>query len=413
MANCISCGRPLPAVTFGAHSDVCADCRRAAIDAPGYTPSPVARVTAPRARVTTALVGINVAVYLAMALSGISPLSPKPDQVLRWGANWGPLSLGPQPWRIVTANYLHFGLLHILFNMWCLWDLGNLAERIFEPWSYFIIYTLCGISGSLASLWWRPLQGVGAGASGAIFGIAGALIAALYLGKLPFPKTAVQHTLRSLLMFAGYNLFFGAVGAGIDNSAHLGGLAAGLVLGAVLAKKLSEPPAARLRWQFAVFVLAGLGLISTFNYVRRTRGYVVPLAQAVDALSKDKLDDAIRNLEQASARKPNDPMILTQLGGAYIQQDNYAKGVETLQKAAQLQPENSDLLYELGLTELRIGQKDAALAHIQKAAQLDPENPGKQQGLGMAYQAEGKKDEAQAAFQKAKELQGAAKPHTQ
>jgi rhomboid protease GluP len=358
-----------------------------------------------RPRVTTALLAINIAVFIAMTLSGISPMNPQPQQVLRWGANWGPLSLGPQPWRIVASNYLHFGLFHILFNMWCLWDLGSLAERIFEPWSYFLIYTICGISGSLVSLWWRPLQGVGAGASGAIFGIAGALIAALYLGKLPFPKTAVQHTLRSLLMFAGYNLFFGAVGAGIDNSAHLGGLGAGLLLGAVLAKKLTEPPAARLRWQFAVFVLAVLALISSFNYVKRTRGYVVPLAEAADALSKDKLDDAVSGLEQAAARKPNDPAILTQLGGAYIQQQNYAKAAETLQKAVQLQPENSDVQYELGFTLLRLGQKDDALAHIQKAAQLDPDDPGKQQGLGMAYLAKGMQAEAQAAFQKAKDLQ--------
>src|SRR5579871_5496836 len=118
MANCISCGRPLPAITFGQRTDVCADCRRAAVDAPGYQPSPAAGIPAgPRPRVTTALVAINTAVFLAMALSGISPLNPQPQQVLRWGANWGPLSLGGQPWRILTSNYLHFGLLHILFNM--------------------------------------------------------------------------------------------------------------------------------------------------------------------------------------------------------------------------------------------------------------------------------------------------------
>ncbi len=192
MANCITCGRALPAFSFGAPSNVCADCRANAIDVPtGYSPpeQPAARPS-PRARrkapVTRALVGINVAVFVAMALSGVSLSEPTVAELLKWGANYGPLSLGPAPWRLLASNYLHIGLLHILFNMWCLWDLGNLAERVFDPWTYLLTYTLCGVAGSLASLWWHPLV-IGAGASGAIFGLAGVLIAALYLGKLAHP----------------------------------------------------------------------------------------------------------------------------------------------------------------------------------------------------------------------------------
>ena len=94
--------------------------------------------------------------------------------------------------------------------MWCLWNLGRLAERIFDRWTYLLVYTASGIAGSLASLWWHP-QGIGAGASGAIFGLAGGLIAVLYLGKLPIAKEALKPTLRSLVMFAAYNLFFGLV----------------------------------------------------------------------------------------------------------------------------------------------------------------------------------------------------------
>ena len=189
-----------------------------------------------------------------MALAGVSFSEPSTGQLLKWGANWGPLSLGTQPWRMLTSNYLHIGVLHILFNMWCLWDLGSLAERIFDRWTYVLTYTACGLAGSLGSLWWHPLV-VGAGASGAIFGLAGALIAALYLGRLPIPKQAVQHTLRSLVIFAIYNLGFGAVGAGIDNSAHIGGLGCGLALGAILAKHLTSPEDVRATWRRAVFVV--------------------------------------------------------------------------------------------------------------------------------------------------------------
>jgi rhomboid protease GluP len=228
-----------------------------------------------RQPITTTLIGMNVAVFVAMALTGVSPVSPTSVELVKWGANWGPLSLGAEPWRMLASNYVHVGFLHILLNMWCLWNLGLLAERVFDPWTYVLIYTACGLAGSLGSLWWHPMS-VGAGASGAIFGLAGALIAALYLGHLPIPRQAMQGTLKSLLTFAGYNLFFGAVARGIDNSAHIGGLLAGLALGAVLAKHLTAPPEVRDGWRRAVFVAAGVVLVLAFMLVKRVSGNLAP-----------------------------------------------------------------------------------------------------------------------------------------
>jgi rhomboid protease GluP len=223
--------------------------------------------------ITTTLVGMNVAVFVAMVLTGVSPTQPTVPQLLKWGANWGPLSLGAEPWRMLASNYVHVGIIHIALNMWCLWSLGFLAERVFDPWTYVLIYTSCGLAGSLASLWWHPLI-PGAGASGAIFGLAGALIAALYLGHLPISRQAIQGTLKSLLTFAGYNLFFGAVARGIDNSAHIGGLVAGLTLGAVLAKHLTAPPEIREGWRRGVFIAAAVVLLLIFMLVKRSSGGV-------------------------------------------------------------------------------------------------------------------------------------------
>jgi rhomboid protease GluP len=226
--------------------------------------------------ITTTLVGMNVAVYLVMGLMGVNPVNPAPAQLLKWGANWGPLSLGAEPWRMLASNYVHGGIIHIALNMWCLWNLGYLAERIFDPWTYVLTYTSCGIAGSLASLWWDP-RPVGVGASGAIFGLAGALIAALYLGHLPISKEAIRGTLRSLLTFAGYNLFFGALlaGIGVDNAAHIGGLLAGLAIGAVLAKHLMAPPEVRDGWRRGVFIGAAVVLILVFVLVKHLNGNLV------------------------------------------------------------------------------------------------------------------------------------------
>jgi rhomboid protease GluP len=221
--------------------------------------------------ITTTLVGMNVAVFVVMVLMGVSPTQPTVAQLLKWGANWGPLSLGAEPWRMLASNYIHVGIIHIALNMWCLWNLGSLAERVFDPWTYVLIYTACGLAGSLASLWWHPMV-TGAGASGAIFGLAGALIAALYLGHLPISRQAMRSTLKSLLTFAGYNLFFGAVARGIDNSAHIGGLLAGLALGALLAKHLMQPPEVRDGWRRGVFVAAAVLLFLVFLVVKHASG---------------------------------------------------------------------------------------------------------------------------------------------
>lgn len=221
-----------------------------------------------RMPLTSVLIGVNALVFLAMAFSGVSLADPSIADLVKWGANNGLVTLLVQPWRMLTSNYVHIGLLHIALNMWCLWNLGALAERIFDRWTYFLTYTLCGLAGSLVSIGLHPTR-VGAGASGAIFGLAGALISALYLGHLPVHPSALKATLKSLLSFAGYNLFFGAVVPAIDNSAHIGGLVTGLALGAVLAPHLTSPPEERSAWNRWVFILAGALFLLAFYFVRR------------------------------------------------------------------------------------------------------------------------------------------------
>ena len=276
MPSCVRCGREVSS-SPGDASPLCRECRAdVGLIVPSHdtaTSPPLVRVRSPFG-LTQVIVGINVLVFVGMLLTGVSPLSPRPVQLVMWGANFAPLSLGSQPWRMLASNYVHIGIIHIFFNMWCLWNLGQLAERIFDRWSYLLVYTASGVAGSLASLWWHP-QGIGAGASGAIFGLAGGLIAVLYLGKLPIAKEALKPTLRSLMMFAAYNLFFGLV-PGIDNSAHLGGLFAGLAIGAVLAGTVIEPPDIRARRRNYVIVATVLLLLAANSYLRQR--YVQPEA---------------------------------------------------------------------------------------------------------------------------------------
>ena len=287
MANCIRCGRQLPPLMFG--KKICHWCVQHEAAQRGElsddAPQPV--IAAPWVRressitLTHILFGVNVAVYLAMALASGSALDFPGEVMVRFGANFGPFTLSGQWWRLVTYMFLHGGLMHIAFNMWCLWELGALCESLYGRWTYAAIYLITGVAGGVASVGWNP--GVlSVGASGAIFGLAGALIAAFYLGRLPIPKQAVQGTLRSLMIFAGYNLFFGAAVAGVDNSAHLGGLASGLLVGAVLAKHLTEAEEVRKRWRNNVLAVAGAVLLIVFSWVKKTNGHLTPVEQSAN-----------------------------------------------------------------------------------------------------------------------------------
>ena len=255
MADCKRCGSKLPAISFGS-GGLCANCRQAEQDElqPGGHASQLISPWRSGPAVTMALIGVNAAVFLAMLLSGVSLMEPTTRQLVNWGADFGPLTLGPQPWRLLTCVFEHIGLNHILMNMWGLWNLGRLAEQIYDKGTYLGVYLLCGIGGSIASLWADP-DAITAGASGAIFGIVGLLITTFWLGRLSMPPGRAQGLVKNLLVVVGYNLFFGAAVGGISNSAHLGGFFTGLILGGLMAPRLTNDrrESQGLRW----LILAG------------------------------------------------------------------------------------------------------------------------------------------------------------
>ena len=240
MAQCVQCGRQLPPFSFKRLCQWCIQHEAAQRGEDGslqrVEPAPWMRQRSASMVVTQAIFGVNVAVYLAMLFAGVSMLdNPSAQDLVRWGANFGPLTVSGQWWRLLTCVFIHGSLLHIAFNMWCLWDLGRLAESIYGHWTFAAVYLIAGLASSLGSVIWNPIV-LSVGASGAIFGIAGALIASFYLGEFTLPRPVIAGTLRSVVVFVGYNLFFGAVVARTDNAAHIGGLLMGLLLGALIAR---------------------------------------------------------------------------------------------------------------------------------------------------------------------------------
>jgi rhomboid protease GluP len=319
--------------------------------------------------VTHVLVAINVAVFVLMIVSGGSPVEFSLSHLVRWGADWGPLTLGSQPWRVLTSNYVHGGIIHIGFNMWCLWSLGQLAERLFDRWTYLLVYTLSGIAGSVVSLWWHPMV-VGVGASGAIFGLAGAVLAVLYFGHLSISREAVKPILKSLLAFVGYNLLFG-LRPGTDNSAHLGGLAGGVFLGLMIARAGNREDVRR-NAGFASAVLAVIlaGVLMTLKkgYPQLDAKDLDPDAgpKALEALKAHNYDEAIRYLTIFSKQNPKSADGQFLLGQAYLAANRPGEAVTAFQAGLAIKPNDADAETGLGTAYSKLGREQEAQEAFRK-----------------------------------------------
>jgi rhomboid protease GluP len=225
-----------------------------------------------------------------MVLNHVSPVSPPSDQLMHWGANnAGSVLISGQWWRIVSAMFVHAGFLHLATNMWCLWNLGLLAEPLMGSAGVVAVYILTGAAGNLLSTakgWysfhqaWEAYHAAGGpdpstmfppgvGASGAVFGIAGALIVLLKSDRLPVPPVELKKLRRSVIYFAGLNLVLGlSINAGsnymggglnIDNYAHMGGFGSGLLFAAPMIPRFGSPrPLFEMRLRVAIGMLVGV-----------------------------------------------------------------------------------------------------------------------------------------------------------
>jgi len=280
VANCSSCGRKLAGFSFGKR--LCTWCvqHEAAQrgELPEDAPQPVITRPWQRAGVSSvnlsrALVGINIAVYILMGLVGGGLLSdPSPQQLVGSGANFGPLTFNGEWWRLITYAFLHGSLLHIAFNMWCLWDLGALCESLYGTLTFGAIYFISAVAGGLASTGLHPGR-LSVGASGAIFGLAGALIASFYLGEFTLPKPVIQAQLRSLIFFVGFNIILGMGAGTTDNFCHLGGLLAGMFCGALIAR--FAPSENNVRARLVIIGVAALTLAAITYSLERSRSYIL------------------------------------------------------------------------------------------------------------------------------------------
>lgn len=192
---------------------------------------------------TRTLLAINVAVFVAMIAAGFllyNTFNGSEDMriLVLFGAKVNELIALGQTWRLFTAMFLHIGVFHLLFNLYALNALGPLVEGYFGHVRFLAIYLIAGLFGSLASYAFSPVPS--AGASGAIFGLAGATTVYFLRYRENFGARG-RAILQNMLLIIGINLVFGLTAPGIDNWGHVGGLVGGALVAFGLLPRYAAP----------------------------------------------------------------------------------------------------------------------------------------------------------------------------
>lgn len=228
-------------------------------------------------KLTGLLLLINVAVFVLEALNGVNILSPTVKDLLIWGANYAPLTLTGDAWRLFTSMFLHVGIIHLAVNCWALYLWGVYAEFYYGRRYYLALYLSAGLIGSLFSVIHNLInatQGnasfiISAGASGAIMGLGGALIIAAWRPKTDLhPDQTLK--LKPLLVIMAINFALGFSVPGIDNAAHIGGIITGALLALLfsLTEKCTDSQRKLLRIiTFIVLAIGGLFLFKQLEIV--------------------------------------------------------------------------------------------------------------------------------------------------
>ncbi len=360
-------------------------------------PPPAARPV-----VTFVIIAINVAVFIAMTVGGVSPVEPTTQDLVRWGASYGPYELSTEWWRAFTAMFVHIGFLHILLNMYCLYRLGPLAERMLGPWKVAALYLLSGIGGNVASVAIHPMI-VAAGASGAIFGVAGALLPVLHFRQIPALVSQGGRGRLGIGGFIVYNLGLGFANTGIDNAAHIGGLVIGFVAG--YAAPVTASPAGRQVILRTRGVLVGLALflVVAFLLVREWRpghGDDAHLARGGAYLHEGKNAEAISEFELVLRHDSTNALALENVGVAYMRTNRPQDALAPLERAQSINPNDPIANYNLGLANVALDKYETAIYYLSQSLRIRPNYPDALVQRGFAYQKLGKADSASADYER-------------
>ncbi|MBY0358847.1 MAG: rhomboid family intramembrane serine protease [Candidatus Obscuribacterales bacterium] len=386
-----------------------------------------------------ALIAINVVVFVAMLIVCGSKALWEPDKtvLLQWQANLGAITAQGEYWRLLTSIFVHAGLLHIGFNMYALWTIGVPVCSKFGWAKFLTIYLLSGLAGALATMVWNPTQ-ISVGASGAIFGVCGALLTVLMNKR---DSSAEENSWLSVppMVFGAFivgSLVYGLINPAMDTGSHVGGFCAGFLIAWILNSK--QATASKLRTFASVSVIGLIFLLAVpfsiwkVNSDKRMVIYKMD-SRAMKELQNDKFadalvlyekllsvdssashyigkaaaltglakyDDALLACDQAIAIDPKDQ------AGRFAKAWNLhfvGKDKEAIQELSEViaaDPKHSGAYNSRAWSRLVIGEYDQAVADASRAIAISPEAASYYDTRGLAYYFLGHYDQALADFAK-------------
>ncbi len=327
---------------------------------------------------TYVIFAVNVLIFMLMTLAGGST---KDSVLLSFGASYAPLFHAGQYWRLVMPMFLHLGLAHLATNMAGLILLGCFLEPLYGYGRFSFLYVLSGIAGSFLSMQMAP-RVIAAGASGAIFGIAGAMLVTGLLHPAAVPRRWKPVFGIGITLVIVVNLAFGHFAKHIDNWAHLGGLMCGAVLALVMPP--ARLPGAEGLWtarRFQVSLLLPVLLVvfsmgAAVNQYLKS-GQVASLLRA--SVQLERMHHTHRALAlalQAQSIEPDDLRVSELLGALYLDERQYAQAVRQFRQVLRFDPGSTPDIMLLASALEGQGKLAEARAILETAERKSPQNPG-------------------------------------
>ena len=337
--------------------------------------------------VTLSVLGINIVVFLLLTYAGGLTNT---DVLLDFGASFSPYFRRGDYWRVVMPMFLHVGWLHLLGNSYALFILGPILERVYGSGRFALLYVAAGIGSSALSMS-ISRNVAAAGASGAIFGIAGAMLVAGYLHRDVIPPRWGRAFGKGIIPFIVLILVLGFSEPGIDKWGHVGGLLSGMVLAVFIPPPVhdpalqfgdAQPSQAIIVLPLAVVVLA---MAATAQHYVSSRDVTRLLQEGVRLRSAHQDAKALERFQAAARRSPRDERPHLMLGALYLRQQQFDQAIQEYSEAVRLSPGAPEAQLALGVAYRMKGDLVKAQQEFESALGKDPSTADGQRLLADLY----------------------------
>lgn len=323
--------------------------------------------------ITYTIAALCILWQLFIITQGVGILDPSPEDLLRFGGNFAPATLLGETWRLLSCGFVHGGLLHIGINLYALFAVAPLVERLYGHARYTLLYIGALLSGSILSLAMNS-DVVSIGASGALFGLFAAILAYIFRCRKSLPESVRLDLFKSNISCILVNLLYG-LKAGIDNWAHLGGAIGGLLIGLLAATPLPDPKAAPKPSYpgrfFALLILLPLLGIPAYH-IAASRHHYLFVQQQYGEILASFIENHPEFITEDGALQPSEDNLLNFLNTSI--DELYTPQLNLLQNTPQSAFSRSESTHRplLQLLDYTQARYEAASAHRDAILQNDP-----------------------------------------